>query len=69
MESTFSNTVRISKRKRVLIEDYAATTGRLYAKHIRPSVLPFRTHLPQYTLEAAAGKFGKQMDVEPEGSG
>jgi SOS-response transcriptional repressor LexA len=30
-------------------------------------VLPFRTHLPLYSLEAAAGKFGKQqMSVNPE---
>ena len=62
------NAVRISPRKRVLIGDRAATTvDRLYAKLIRPKVLPFRTHLPQYTLEAAAGRFGEQMAVEPEG--
>lgn len=68
LESTLSNTVRISKRERVPIADYAATTvDELYAKHIRPSILPFRTHLPQYSLEAAAGKFGKQMSIEPEG--
>jgi SOS-response transcriptional repressor LexA len=40
---------------------------RLYAKHVRPIVLPYRTHLPQYTLEAAAGRFGRQVEVEPEG--
>jgi hypothetical protein len=63
-----SNAVRISTRKRVLIEDCAATTvDRLYAKLIRPKVLPFLTHLPQYTLEAAAGRFGRQMHVEPQG--
>ena len=68
LESTFSNAVRISPRKRVLIGDRAATTvDRLYARLIRPKVLPFRTHLPQYTLEAAAGRFGKRMAVEPEG--
>ena len=68
LESTLSNAVRVSPRKRVLIEDYAATTvNRLYAKLIRLKVLPFRTHLPQYTLEAAAGRFGKQMVVEPQG--
>jgi hypothetical protein len=26
-----------------------------------------RTHLPQYSLEAAAGRFGEQMSVDPEG--
>jgi SOS-response transcriptional repressor LexA len=31
------------------------------------TVFPFRTHLPLYSLEAAAGKFGKKQHVEPEG--
>jgi hypothetical protein len=58
----------VSTRKRVLIEDCAATTvHRLYAKLIRPKVLPYRTHLPQYTLEAAAGRFGRHMVVNPQG--
>jgi hypothetical protein len=68
MESTLSNTLRISERKRVLIQKGStATVDVLYAKHVRPKVLRFRTHLPQYSLEAAAGKFGRQMNVEPEG--
>jgi len=33
-----------------------------------PRVFHFRTHLPLYSLEAAAGKFGeRQTDVEPDG--
>ena len=68
MESTLSNAVRISTRRRVAIEDCAATTvDRLYATLILPKILPFRTHLPQYSLEAAAGRFGRQMCVEPQG--
>ena len=51
----------------ILIEDHAATVKHLYQEHVRSKVLPFRTHLPQYSLEAAAGKFGKQMEIEPEG--
>jgi hypothetical protein len=32
------------------------------------TILKFRTHLPQYSLEAAAGKFGRQqMSIQPEG--
>jgi hypothetical protein len=68
MESTLSNAVRISTRRRVTIEDCAATTvDRLYATLILPKILPFCTHLPQYSLEAAAGMFGRQMFVEPQG--
>ena len=68
MESTLSNALQISTRRTVSIEgDALATMDRLYAAHIRPKVLQFRTHLPQYSLEAAAGRFGRQMEVEPEG--
>jgi hypothetical protein len=67
MESTLSHAVRISSRFSILVDEYRQTAKRLYVKYIRPKVLPFRTHLPQYSLEAAAGKFGKQMESEPEG--
>jgi hypothetical protein len=67
MESTLSHTVRVSDRVGVFVDNYDRTVQQLYLKYVRPNVLPFRTHLPQFTLEAAAGKFGKQMQVEPEG--
>jgi len=67
MESTLSHVLRISQRFSVFVDSYSQTTERLYANYIRPSVLPFRTHLPLFSLEAAAGKFGEQMQVEPEG--
>jgi hypothetical protein len=60
--------LRISPAKPVDVEGAAATALlELYNEHIRPKALPFRTHLPQYTLEAAAGVFGRQMTSEPEG--
>jgi SOS-response transcriptional repressor LexA len=67
MESTLSHVLRLSYRSRVAVELYAETTKRLYLEYVHPKVLPFRTHLPVFSLEAAAGKFGKQMHVEPEG--
>jgi hypothetical protein len=67
MESTLSHVLRLSPRFSVLVDNYHQTAKRLYLKYIRPEVLRFRTHLPLYSLEAAAGKFGKQMGVEPEG--
>ena len=30
------------------------------------NVIPFRTHLPLYSLRAAAGRFGEEQAVEPE---
>jgi hypothetical protein len=67
MESTLSHVLRISPRFPLLADNNHQTVQRLYVKYIRPKILPFRTHLPQYSLEAAAGKFGEQMQVEPEG--
>jgi SOS-response transcriptional repressor LexA len=67
MESTLSHSVRVSERVSVRVYNYHQTVQQLYAEYIRPQVLPFCTHLPQLTLEAAAGRFGKQMQVEPEG--
>jgi hypothetical protein len=65
MESTLSNALQVSPRVSVLVDNYYRTAERLYLKHIRPKILPFRTHLPQYSLQAAAGSFGRQMQVEP----
>lgn len=60
--------LQISPCTNVTIENSPAETmDLLFAKHMRTQILAFRTHLPQYSLEAAAGKFGKQMATEPEG--
>jgi SOS-response transcriptional repressor LexA len=67
MEETLSNSVRVSDRESVLVEDWERSLGRLYARHVSPRVLPFRTHLPVYSARAAAGKFGDYSEVEPEG--
>jgi SOS-response transcriptional repressor LexA len=64
---TLSHVLRVSPRCSVPVDNYYQTAQRLYAKYIRPNVLPFRTHLPLFSIEATAGKFGKQMQVEPEG--
>jgi hypothetical protein len=65
IESTLSHILRVSPRCSVPVNNYYQTADRLYAKYIRPNVLPFSTHLPLFSLEAAGRKFGKQMQVEP----
>lgn len=66
LESCAGHTVRISDREPVLVDDFEAAASRLYRTHVSPKVLAFRTHLPKYSLRAAAGKFGEHMEVEPE---
>ena len=68
LEDTLSNTLRITPRERVEVTGFAQTLDRLYAEHVQVSeVREFETHLPMYSLQAAAGKFGEDRAVEPEG--
>lgn len=65
-EDTLSNTVRISGRESVVIENLDRAAERLYARHVKPNVLPFRTHLPKYSARVAAGRFLDDNEVEAE---
>lgn len=67
LETNCSNAIRVSGRESVFVDTYEKTLHRLYRKHVQVPVIPFRTHLPLYTLRAAAGSFGDRMEVEPEG--
>jgi SOS-response transcriptional repressor LexA len=66
-EDSLSHAVRITDRESVLVENLDRALDRLYAKHVRPNVLPFVTHLPYYSARVAAGKFLEDNVVEAEG--
>lgn len=67
-EGNLSSFWRCSEIETLLISDAPAALNLLYARYVRPRVLPFRTHLPVYGLAAAAGRWGPERDVgqEPE---
>ncbi len=67
MEDCLSNVVRVTERAPVMLHRFESTLRMLYEDHVRPKVLPFRTHLPVYTCRAAAGRWGDQAEVEPNG--
>lgn len=68
LEDSLSNTLRVTERMAVAVDDFPRTLERLYAEHVEPAkVLPFVTHLPLYSLKAAATKFGEDREVEAEG--
>jgi SOS-response transcriptional repressor LexA len=73
LEDTLSNALRLSERQRVAVRDTHAALERLFREQVlglarEPGeVVPFRTHLPVYSLRAAAGRFGEDMEVEEEG--
>ena len=72
LEDSLSNTLRLSQRTVVAVNDFTRTLARLYEEHVEAAqeseeVQPFVTHLPLYSLQAAATKFGEDRDVEAEG--
>jgi SOS-response transcriptional repressor LexA len=56
-EDTLSNTIRITDRRDTIVENFDRALGRLYRQHVKSKVQQFVTHLPRYSLAAAAGGF------------
>ena len=67
LESTLSASLRITDRGPVLVDDFSRTLERLYRQHVQSNVLKFRTHLPRYSLQVAAGPFLENREVTEEG--
>jgi SOS-response transcriptional repressor LexA len=67
MEDSWSNTIRLSDRREVIVEDFDRALGRLYREHVRSNVLEFETHLPRYSLAVAAGRFLENRGVTADG--
>jgi phage repressor protein C with HTH and peptisase S24 domain len=69
LEDTLSNTLLITEREQVnVVSDFTTVLNRLFEEHVqRTEVIPFVTHVPLYSLRAAATKFGEDMEVEAEG--
>jgi SOS-response transcriptional repressor LexA len=63
---TASNAIRASDPEYTAVSSPEWDIRRLYKAHISPKVLKFRTHLPVFTLAAAAGSWGEQMEVTEE---
>ncbi len=67
LEDSLSNTLRVTDREAVTVDSIVRSLDRLYRQHVAPKILPFRTHLPVYTLRAAAGRFLENQQIEEEG--
>jgi len=67
LEDSLSHILRVTDRESVKVDSFSRQADRLFEKHVEKlTVRPFRTHLPLYTLRAAAGKFGADEEVEEE---
>jgi SOS-response transcriptional repressor LexA len=67
LESTLSASIRVTDREQVLVDDFGRAVDRLYRKYVPSKVLEFRTHLPRYSLQVAAGKFLENDEVTEQG--
>lgn len=67
MEDTLSNLLRVGARQTVNVDAFSRVLDQLYDAHVEKiAVQPFRTHLPLYTLRAAAGRLGEEMETAEE---
>jgi phage repressor protein C with HTH and peptisase S24 domain len=67
LEDSLSNTLRVSERQAIGVDAFSRALDRLYGEHVEEiAVRPFETHLPLFTLRAAAGSLGEEMAAEPE---
>jgi hypothetical protein len=62
-----SGSIRVTDREAVMTRNFDRTLGELYRQHVPAKVLRFRTHLPRYSLQVAAGPFlTNPEDIEAE---
>jgi SOS-response transcriptional repressor LexA len=67
LEDTLSGSIRITDREPVMVEAFDRAVDRLYREHVQTNVLEFRTHLPRYSLQVAAGPFLANREVSEQG--
>jgi len=67
MEDSLSNALRVSDRETVAVDGFSRVVDRLYDTYVEKlEIQPFRTHLPLYSLRAAAGRLGEEMESAEE---
>ncbi len=67
LEDSLSNTLRVSPRQSVAVDAFTRVLDRLYREHVQDlPVEPNRTHVPLYSLRAAAGGLGEEMESATE---
>jgi len=64
LEDSLSNFLRLSNRESIAVTHAGRTLQRLFDEQVDNRVRPYVSHLPLYSLRAAATKFGKDAEVE-----
>jgi SOS-response transcriptional repressor LexA len=67
LEDTLSNALRVSERRTVPVDSFTRVLDRLYGEHVEAlEVKPYETHVPLFSLRAAAGRLGEDMESAEE---
>ena len=67
LEDSLSNVLRVSQRESVGVDAFSRVLDRLFDRHVEKiAVRPFETHVPLYSLRAAAGGLGEEMESAAE---
>jgi phage repressor protein C with HTH and peptisase S24 domain len=67
LEDALSNVLRVGQRQTVEADAFSRVADRLFDQHVEKiAVAPFRTHVPLYSLRAAAGGLGEEMESAVE---
>jgi SOS-response transcriptional repressor LexA len=67
LEDTLSHVLLVGERIAVEVDAFTRVLERLFSEHVEErTVRPFETHVPVYSLWAAAGSLGQEMESEAE---
>jgi phage repressor protein C with HTH and peptisase S24 domain len=67
LEDSLSSTMRVSERQSVEVDAFSRVLDNLFDRHVEKiAVEQFRTHVPLYSLRAAAGSLGEEMPSAEE---
>jgi SOS-response transcriptional repressor LexA len=67
LEDSLANVVRVGARQAVEVDAFSRVLDRLFDRHVEKiAVEPFGTHVPLYSLRAAAGGLGEEMESAAE---
>lgn len=67
LEDTASNSVRITDPQTIEVDAFSRALERLYSDNVEPvPIAQFRTHVPLFSLQAAAGDLGDEMESRAE---
>jgi phage repressor protein C with HTH and peptisase S24 domain len=64
LEDSLSGLLRISDREAIAVTNPTRTLQRLFDTHVDAQVRKYVSHLPLYSLRAAATRFGEDAEVE-----